>query len=210
MSFSIISNTENHKNIAKYVVYGKLCVPEELIVTHNDEIKTINYTFKFYKCSDNDINNKVIKVNYDVFNVNREINSTVCKYLSEKYDCIDTTSSFIDKTIKFKFLSITTNFKDGLDDLDRGSVETNEFINVIIDGVKTTILIQYFGEYDYSNGLNGSLITIKYKTCVSNDIDKLIHESIMNSHEEYEEVAAKSYPYYMTNLNKLTTHSKKK
>jgi hypothetical protein len=71
MNFIIASNTENYKDIIKYVVFGRLTIPEELIVKYNDETNTINYTYEFYKECNGDITNKIIKVKYEDFKVTK-------------------------------------------------------------------------------------------------------------------------------------------
>jgi hypothetical protein len=201
-----ITDSEIHKDILKYVVFGRLHVQEELTCVCLIQIK-IPYTYSFYKEHNGTLTKKTIKVDYkDIdkdFIMDDETNNTILKYLSEKYDCNDTTSTFIDKDTKIKFLSITKDFEDETDNLDGGRLDVTETLVILLNGKRTVINFEFRASYDWSNGLIPSFINIKYKNKVDADIDKQVQEFIKDACEEYEYVADEKYPYYMTNLKDL-------
>jgi len=133
--------------------------------------------------------------------VTKKINDAVLKYLIEKYNCEDTTSSFVDTSVKIKFLSISKNFKDVMGDLDGGDINVNEHLIILLNGVRTIINFEFYGSFDYSNGLIPSDITIKYQKEIDVKTDKQIQILIRDNCKKYQYVANEEYPYYMSNLH---------
>jgi hypothetical protein len=201
MEFNIKSHTENYCDVIDYLKYGTVVVPEYITLEQNAFLYDVSFDFEISKYYGK-LCDKKIYIEYDKkLKVDKSLNDKICKYVSEKYDCQNTSTSFIDSTIKIKFLGITKDYKLTLDDVTDGSCDSDECVYVIIDGKSSIIYFNFTCDKDWSNGINNQNIHIKYKYKVDIDIDKQIQEFIMESDEEYEKALWQTkYPYYYSNL----------